>query len=757
MSIRETKKKFDSDAILRGRPLYTKDLAPKDCLHIVLLRSPHPHAKVKCVDASRAEKLEGFVAVYTYDDVPKEHFTLAGQSYPEPSPYDRLIINDTMRFVGDVVAMVVAEDEATARRARDLIKVDYEILPACLDPEKATEGPVIHPEHPFIHLPQPVGHYDFDKNIVGEHHIHFGEDVEDALQKAEVLVDEVYHTQAQAQAMMETFRAFATLDQAGRLVVTSSTQVPFHIKRQLARALSLPPSKVRVIKPRIGGAFGAKQTSEAEVFPAFVTLKTGRPSMIVYDRKETFMATNTRHAARLRVRLGATKEGEIEAIAMDVLSDQGAYGIHAWTTLKLMGEKAMPLYNKVKAAAFDARVVYTNKQPAGAFRGYGATQGCFALESAVNELARRLAMDPLEIRKKNILKEGERTLAFDKEIRSCALDRCLEEGARRIDWETYRHGVEVAPGVIRSAGMAISMQGSGIAAIDTANAELKLNEEGDYNLFVSCTDAGTGTDTIMLQLAAEVLMTDVENIAITTADTDLTPYDPGSYASSGVYTTGNAVVNCAEKMVAAIKEEAAKIFQCTPEEVEFDGTTLTYGDNSMTLKDMATKRTVGMEGCTISTRGSFGNDDSPPPYMAGFALVDTDTATGEVKVKKYVGIVDCGTVMNPNLARVQTEGGIVQGIGLALYEKVDYSPKGAFQNNSFASYTIPTRPDIGELDVDFCESYEPTGPFGAKSIGEIVINTPSPAIAAAVSVATKTSHRSLPITCEEVLLALENR
>lgn len=742
-------KKIDSGSILRGRSLYTDDLAPKDVLVLKLLRSPHPHAKVLKVHTEKALKVPGVEAVFTHEDVPKTYFTLAGQSFPEPSPYDRRILNETVRFVGDPVAIIVADSERTAEKAKKLIKVEYELLPAVLDFERAEEGPMIH-DHPFSNLPLSVSLADYEKNIMGAYQLNFGEDVDELYEKSPVKVDETYYTQAQAQSMMETFRSYCYIDHMDRLVCISSTQVPFHIKRQLARALEISPSKIRVIKPRIGGAFGAKQTSETEIYPAFVTWTLKKPSKIVYDRTETMCASNSRHAARLQVKIGAEKDGTINSMAMDVLSDQGAYGIHGWTTLKLMGEKAMPNY-RMKGSRFYAKAVYTNKLPAGAFRGYGATQGCFAVESAVNELAKKLNMDPTELRLKNITRQGDETVAFGKDIRSSRLDECILRGKELIGWDEVYPSRKVSYDKVESVGMAVSMQGSGIAAIDTANAELKLNETGDYNLFVSCTDAGTGTDTIMGQIAAEVLMTDLENISVIAADTDITPYDPGSYASSGVYTTGNAVLDCARNMVALLRKEGGKALGCDPEEVEFDGETLKGPEGALTIRELATKLTVGMDGKNLIATGSFGNDDSPPPFMAGFALTETDLLTGDVKVKKYVAVVDCGTVMNETLARVQTEGGVVQGIGLGLYEDVRYDKNGKIATENFLSYRLPTREDIPELVVEFKESFEPTGPFGAKSIGEIVVNTPAPAIADAVENATGKRIRRLPIKPEDIL------
>lgn len=380
--------------------------------------------------------------------------------------------------------------------------------------------------------------------------------------------------------MMEIFRSYIYLDSFGRLVVMSYTQVPFYIKRQLAVALGISAGKIRVIKPRVGGGFSAKQSSESEIYLALVTLKTGKLAYIVYRREDAFRASNSRHAMRLHVRIGAEEDGTINVIDMDVLSDQGAYGIHAWTTLQLAGEKSMPLYNKVKCSRFHGKVVYTNKMPAGALRGYGATQGIYALESAVNELAQKLNMDLCDLRMKNILKEGETTLSFGKEVRSCTLDKCIERGRELIQWDSIYPRQDLGNGKMRSVGMALAIQGSGIASIDSANATLRLNEDGDYTLLISATDCGTGADTILTQMAAEVLLTDVKNITTYSADTDVTPFDSGSYASSGTYTTGRAVVDAAEKMVEEIKQEASKKLNIPVDELSFNDSSVTAMDLS---------------------------------------------------------------------------------------------------------------------------------------------------------------------------------
>lgn len=745
-------KKIDSSAITSGKPIYTDDLASPDALIVKILRSPHPHAIIEDIDVSRAETQPGVAIVLTHKDVPKTRFTLAGQSYPEPSPYDQLILDSKVRFVGDAVAIVAAETETQAENALKRIKVKYKKLEPVLDFENAIDHPsIIHDEEVHFNLPQAVGGQDPSRNIMASYGFTFGQDFEDVYQDCDVTLERVYYVQAAAQSMMETFRSYTYLDSQDRLCVVTSTQVPFHIKRQLARALEISPAKIRVIKPRIGGGFGAKQTSETEIYPAIVTLKTGRPAKIVYTRKETFSSSNSRHAMRLTVKLGADNDGRIRAIDLHALSDQGGYGHHGFTTVKLVGEKSLPLYNKLDAAKFSADVVYTNKLKAGAYRGYGATQGAFALESAVNELADILEIDPVQLRLMNIVQEGEHTLAFDKDIKSSKLDKCIETGRDLIGWNDKPRRLELDNGKIRATGMAITMQGSGIANIDNATAIVKLNETGDVSLFISASDNGMGTDTVLMQLAAETLKVNPEEINLIAADTDLTPYDPGSYASSGAYVTGMAVVNACNDLKQRIISAAAKHWKVDPSEIDIDDGVIHYNDSHLDYIDLGRILSVGPAGGTLVGTGSFGHPASPPPYMAGFAEIEYDPETGVVKVVDYVGVVDCGTVINPPLAKVQVESGIVQGIGYALYEDVRYGDTGQLFTNNFMQYKIPTRPDISKVRVAFEESYEPSGPYGAKSIGEVVINTSAPAIQSAIHAATGRYLYRLPMKPEMIL------
>ena len=748
--------KKDAMALVTGQPVYCDDLAPKDCLIVKLLRSPHAYAKIKSIDTSIAKRIPGIEAVYTYEDVPTSRFTLAGQSYPEPSPYDRRILENVVRYVGDEVAIVAGANEDCVDRALKAIKVDYEVLEPLLDFEESIDNTiVVHEEDDYKCLCE-IGN-DVKRNIVSSGESVVG-DVDAVLKECDVVLERDYHTKANAQAMMETMRSYCYIDTYGRLNCVSSTQIPFHVRRILSNALEIPKSKINVIKPRIGGGFGAKQTACCEIFTAFVTWKLKKPSKIVYTREETFAASNSRHEMKMHVRIGAKKDGTIEAIDLYTLSNQGAYGEHGPTTIGLAGHKSLPLYNHVKASRFTYDVVYTNTMRAGAYRGYGATQGQFAVESIINELADELNMDPCEIRFKNMTRENEvLSQYYNEELNACALDRCLEKAMEMIDYKNKPLRRDMGD-FVRGLGVSLSMQGSGISGLDVGSVEIKLQDDGFYTLSIGATDMGTGCDTILAQMVAECMDCDVDQVVTSSLDTDHAPYDTGSYASSTTYVTGMAVVKACEKLRNSILEAAAGFFNVDKAEIEFDGKKINTLDHihEMSLADFADTCFNGGIAKALIASDSHMSPTSPPPFMVGIAEVDVDKLTGEIKVHDYVSVVDCGTVINPNLARVQAEGGIVQGIGMALSEDITYSDEGKMRNRNFLQYKLPTRVDVPSVRVEFESSYEDNGPFGAKSIGEVVINTPTSAIASAVKHATGVQVRTLPITAEKVLLGKED-
>lgn len=754
-AINQPVRKKDSMQLLLGKPVYVEDIVPKDALALKLLRSPHANAIVEEINVSVAKKVPGVVDIYTWEDVPKQRFAIAGQTYPEPSPYDRLILDRHVRFAGDVVAIIAAENEKAALKAMKLIKVKYKILEPVLDFHQAKDNEIlVHPEEDWL-AQVPVGG-DAKRNLVASE-ISGDGDVDVVLADCDEVLEHAYHMRSFNQAMMETFRTYTELDRYGRLHVISSTQIVFHVRRILSRALGIPKSKVRVEKPRIGGGFGAKQTAVSEVYPAFVTLKTGRPAQLIFTREESQIAGSPRHEMEVRVRLGADKDGHIRGLDLYTLSNSGAYGEHGPTTVGLSGHKSIPLYTGgLEAFRFGYDVVYTNTMAAGAYRGYGATQGIFALETSVNELAEKLGIDPTIIREKNMLREGMKMPAYYGETaNACALDKCMARCKELFHWDEKYPVRDMGNGKVRAAGVAMAMQGSCISNVDVGSATVKLADDGTFNLIIGAADMGTGCDTILAQMVAECMDCSVDDVAVFGADTDASPYDSGSYASSTTYITGKAVEMACAKLKTQLCGIAAGMLGCSTEEVVFENGRVKQinTEKSVSLAEISVKDQVNNDIAAVAT-ASHSSPVSPPPYMVGMVEIELDKDTGEVKILDYVAVVDCGITINPALARIQTEGGIVQGIGHTLFENITYDRNGRPIESSFLQYKVPTRLDMGHLRVEFENSYEPTGPFGAKSIGEIVINTPAPAIAHAIYRATGVWHRELPITPEKILMSM---
>lgn len=754
-AINQPVRKKDSMQLLLGKPVYVEDIAPKDALAVKLLRSPHANAIVEEINISVAKKVPGVVDIYTWEDVPKQRFAIAGQTYPEPSPYDRLILDRHVRFVGDVVAIIAAENEKAALKAMKLIKVNYKILEPVLDFHQAKDNEIlVHPEEDWL-AQVPVGG-DARRNLVASE-ISGDGDVDAVLADCDEVLEHAYHMRSFNQAMMETFRTYTELDRYGRLHVISSTQIVFHVRRILSRALGIPKSKIRVEKPRIGGGFGAKQTAVSEAYPAFVTLKTGRPAQLIFTREESQIAGSPRHEMEVRVRLGADKDGHIRGLDLYTLSNSGAYGEHGPTTVGLSGHKSIPLYTGgLEAFRFGYDVVYTNTMAAGAYRGYGATQGIFALETSVNELAEKLGIDPTIIREKNMLREGMKMPAYYGETaNACALDKCMARCKELFHWDEKYPVRDMGNGKVRAAGVAMAMQGSCISNVDVGSATVKLADDGTFNLIIGAADMGTGCDTILAQMVAECMDCSVDDVAVFGADTDASPYDSGSYASSTTYITGKAVEMACAKLKTQLCGIAAGMLGCSTEEVVFENGRVKQinTEKSVSLAEISVKDQVNNDIAAVAT-ASHSSPVSPPPYMVGMVEIELDKDTGEVKILDYVAVVDCGITINPALARIQTEGGIVQGIGHTLFENITYDRNGRPIESSFLQYKVPTRLDMGHLRVEFENSYEPTGPFGAKSIGEIVINTPAPAIAHAIYRATGVWHRELPITPEKILMSM---
>lgn len=753
---------IDGKGIMLGRKAYSDDLAEPNSLIVMVLRSPHAYARIKSINTDKAKALSGVELIFTHHDVPRNAFTRAGQGYPEPSPHDKFILDEYVRYVGDEVACVAAISEEIAQKALNLIEVDYEVLEPVLDFEKAIDHPsVIHPEDDIKEM-FPIG-FEPKRNIAAKYQMEIG-DAKKVLESCEVIIKDSFYTQAQAHAMMEPHTANARLDFQDRLVIYSSTQTPFHVRRIIAQTLEVPLSRIRVIKPRVGGGFGGKQHVHAEMFVSYVTLKTKKPSKMVYSRKEVFESSYTRHPMKIDIALGATKDGVLKAIDCHILSDTGAYGEHALTVFMVAGSKVLPLYNKVDAVKFYGEVVYTNRVSAGAYRGYGAIQGNYALESAVDMLCEKLNMDPILFREKNMMKEGETSKIFEimgegtegtaMMMDSCKLDFCIKRGKELIGWDKYYPNRMKSKDIIQGVGMAIAMQGSGIPYIDMGAATIKLNDDGFYNLMVGATDIGQGSDTILAQIAAEALDTTIDKMIVYSSDSDLTPFDAGAYASSTTYVSGNAVLKAALEMRRMLIHEASLVLNCNIDEITFDGVLFQSPKHQITLSELSNRLYYNHDQKQLTATMSYYGHKSPPPFMAGFVLVNVDIKTGEFEIEHYASVVDCGTTINPKLAQGQVEGGLLQGIGMATTEQALYSKKGALINNSFINYKIPTHQTVKKFTTEFAESYETSGPYGAKSVGEIGIDTPPAAISNAIYNATGVRIKELPITPEKILMGL---
>lgn len=753
-------KKVDGLALVRGKPVYTPDYDAPDALVVKLLRSPHAHAQIKGIDTGQAEAINDVVGIFTFKDIDRIPFTRAGQGYPEPSPYDTYLLDSKVRYVGDVVAVVAAKNEKAAREAVKNIKVEYEILDPVFDMREASnEGaPVIHDEEDCS------GVFDKSRNIAAHFVMDIG-DVEKTLESCDFVLRKTYHVDTQLHAALEPHNALTYFDSVGRLIVVSSTQVPFHCRRILSRILKKPIADIRVIKPRIGGGFGGKQSIIVEPYAALVTIKTGMPARIVYGREEVSMGTNIRHEMSFDVAVGATKEGKIRAISLQGISNTGAYGEHCLTTFMVAGSKTLPLYNKVDAVHFGGDIVYTNLPPAGAYRGYGAPQGLFPLDCAIDELAHEMKMDPLKLKEMNSIREGETSPIFEimgegregvpQIMRSCKLQECIDLGKKAIDWDSKR-GKKTKNGTkVRGVGCALAMQGSGIPKIDMGAATIKMNEDGSFNLLVGATDLGTGSDTILGQIAAEVLTVPLDKIVVYSSDTDLTPFDVGAYASSTTYVSGNAVRLAAEKVKEKVLDLAAEYLERDRSELTLESGVIRGKDgSSVSLSELCTMHMYTFNQQQISESASYVGEESPPPFAASFAEVEVDTDTGKITLINYVSYADCGLALNPIQAMGQLEGASMQGIGWALYEDIIYAKNGRMLTNDFFTYKVPSRMDYGKLTCGLVDSYEPTGPFGAKSIGEIGIDTPIPAIANAIFDATGIRLRHAPFKSERVLFEI---
>ncbi len=750
--------KIDAFKLARGEPVFTDDFTRDGMLYAKVLRSPHPHARILNVDAGAALKLEGVVDVIWHRDVKPIPHTRAGQSYPEPSPYDTLILGPKARFIGDRVAVVVAESVALAEAALDKIVVEYEELPALTDMDEAFTNSeiLIHEE------PDPQGISEAGKtNIAARIDKEVG-DVDAALKTCDLVVTRDYHLPRVQASHIEPHISIAWVDEDQRLIVRTSTQVPFHLRRMLAQILEIPEARIRVIKPRVGGGFGDKQELVVEDLVGVLALRTGRPVRLEFTREEELIAARYRHPQRITMTTGVMKDGTIVANRMYVLADTGAYGSHALTVQGNTGQKVLPMYPAANIH-FKMDCVYTNNPISGAFRGYGAPQGCFALECHIDEVARELGMDRLELRLKNHIKLGDTDplsakLGEGKEglvrvVNSTGLDKAIELGCEAIGW-----GHEKEPSAThlkRGLGMALAMQGSGIAGVDWGGATVKLNDDGSVNLAVGATDIGQGSDTVLAQMCAEELGIPYDKVIILSSDTDLTPFDVGAYASSTTYISGGAVVKAAAEVRGQLAGVLGPHWECEPDAIVFaDGMATGPAGKSMTMGEVALFALYQAMIQPMATASHMSND-SPPPFAAQFAEVEVDTETGQVHVRRFVSAVDCGTPIHPIMVEGQIEGAVAQGLGYALFEEVLLDRTGRVLNPNFLDYKIASSLDVPDMVTILVETDEPTGPYGAKAAGEVPIDGPAPAIVNAICDAVGVRMYRIPATAERVWRGLK--
>lgn len=757
--------KVDGKSIVRGEARYTKDFVPEGALFAKIVRSPYAHARIKKIDAAEALAVSGVELVLTHEDVPRIPYTTAGQNYPEPSPYDTFMLDNKVRFVGDRVAVVVARDRLTAERAARLVRIEYETLPAVFDPEEALKegAPVIHDE------PDSEGIHDPRRNVAARILAQVG-DIDEEFRRADVVSEHTYYSQYEHQTPMEPHVTYSYVDESGRLVIITATQVPFHVRRIVARVNQIPIARVRVIKPRVGGAFGVKQEIILEDLCGHIALRTGRPVLMELARDEEFYGTRPRHPMKLTCKTGVMKDGTIVANEMRVVANTGAYGSHGLTVPSNTGSKSLPLY-RARGIRYVAEVAYTNLPVAGAFRGYGAPQGYFAMECHMDEVAHEIGMDALEFKRKNLIRAGDKDPiavklgegkeGFERVVRTCGIEECIQLARNAVGGggKDRRAGPGLQAGPFRRAkrgiGFALCMHGTGIPGDDIAGATIKVNEDGSFNLLVGATDLGTGSDTVLAQMAAEVLGVSLADVIVYSSDTDFTPFDVGAYASSTTYVSGTAVVRAAEKVLRRLREVAAEVTGVEVDKLAFEnGTFKTPGRGSISIREVALKSFYGETKQQISETASFLNVDCPPPFGACFAEVEVDLDTGKVLVTDIASAVDVGRAINPDLAEGQIVGCLAMGIGYALTEEMLFSPEGRMLNASLLDYKIPTSLDLPELKGFIVETVEPSGPFGVKSVGEVGMDPIAPAIANAIFSATGVRLRELPFTPEKVLTSL---
>ena len=772
--------KVDAIKLVQGKPAFTADFEKRGLLHAKVLHSPHAHASIKRIDVRKAKELEGVVSVLTWDDIPRVVYSTAGQSDPIPGPLDTFSLDHKVRFVGDRVALVAAESAEIAEKALGLIEVEYELLTPILDSRQAMESQIrIHDEPEYVNFAES----DPQKNLAAHIRIDIG-NVEKGFKEADEIFEGEYEVPKVQQAHIEPHVCVTYWDEDDRLVIRTSTQVPFHVRRMLAPVLQLPVKRIRVIKPRIGGGFGGKQEVLMEDVPAHLTIATKRPVIYEYTRDEEFIAARSRHPMRIKMKTGVKRDGTITANAMYALSDTGAYGCHALTVTGNTGHKAMALYvgdgdyRKAPNIQFYADVVYTNTPPAGAFRGYGVPQGYWPVERHMEKIARAMGFDPIDFRLKNTIRPGEYhpfSTAWNEGrdprpeiVHTVGLEQCVAQGRAAIGWddkygnEEWRIGgretlgIGNKPSMRRGIGIAMVMQGTAIPYLDMGGASIKMNDDGSFNLLVGATDLGTGSDTVLAQMAAEVLGVPVEDMITYSSDTDFTPFDKGAYASSTTYISGTAATKAAQIVAERIKIRAAKLLNVDdPNSILLrDRFARAPNGKSVSLAEIALDTLHKNNQEQIMGVASYVSPVSPPPFAAQFAEVTVDLETGAVTVDRLVMAVDSGVIVNPLTASGQIEGGMTQALGYAVCEEMRYDEKGYAIERDLDRYHLFRADEMPDLETIFVETFEPSHPFGVKAVAEIPMDGVAPAVGNAVLDAVGANIDSNPITPEKVWRAL---
>jgi putative selenate reductase molybdopterin-binding subunit len=780
-TVGKSEPKVDAVKLVQGKPAFSADIELRGMLVGRILHSPIAHAKIKRIDVSKAKALEGVAAVLTHRDIPRVVYSTAGQSDPIPGPLDMFSLDNKVRFVGDRVAFVAAETKEIADKAIQLIDVEYDELPMILDSRQSMNKNAIkiHDESEYVNF----GDSNPNKNLAAEIRIDIG-DVEKGFAEADLIFEEDYEVPKVQQAHIEPHVVVSYWDEDDRLVIRTSTQVPFHARRILAPILGLPMKRIRIIKPRIGGGFGGKQEILIEDVAAHLTIATRRPVVVEYDREEEFIASRARHPMKIHLKTGVKKDGTITANEMYALSDTGAYGCHALTVTGNTGHKSMALYvgdgkyRKNPNIRFYADIVYTNTPPAGAFRGYGVPQGFWPVERHMEKIARALNFDSIDFRMKNALRPGElhpfsTSWSEGREpkpeiIHTIGLEECVRQGKSVIGWDQkYRnidwHSVEGKPHLKRGIGIATVMQGTAIPYLDMGGASIKMNDDGSFNLLVGATDLGTGSDTVLAQMAAEVVGVPLDDMICYSSDTDMTPFDVGAYASSTTYISGTAVVKAAEKVAIRIKERAAKMLSENESAAELKPEMITLANRraiapdgrSVTMQEIAYNSLHHIDQEQIMAVASYVSPSSPPPFGAQFAEVTVDTQTGRVYVDNLVMALDSGVIVNPVTATGQVEGGMTQALGYAVCEEMRYDEKGNSLDRNLVDYHIFRSNEMPGLEALFVETFEPSHPFGVKAVAEIPLDGVAPAVGNAILDACGAELTEIPATPERVYKALK--